>query len=351
MKPRMSSMERVLKTLSYQEPDQVPLVLPAHLHGAKELGLSLPEYFSKPAYVAEGQLRIQQKYQTDAVFGFFYAAIEIQAFGGEVLFHEDGPPNSGEPLIHKYEDIKKLVPPDIATNSYLRKVLEVLGILKKQVQQQIPVIGIVVSPTSLPIMQLGFEQYLRMVYETPDLLTSLLQINEQFCIAWANAQIQAGASVIVYFDPLSSPTILPKDIYLKLGFPIAKHVLQQVKGTMAIHLASGRTMGILEEIIQTGAIAVGVSCQENMREIKALVQKRLAILGNLNGIEMRTWTPQYAQRMVRDALAAAAPGGGYIMSDNHGEIPFQVSDDVLFAISVAAHTWGQYPLEWVMNGI
>jgi uroporphyrinogen decarboxylase len=69
-------------------------------------------------------------------------------------------------------------------------------------------------------------------------------------------------------------------------------------------------------------------------------------LGNLNGIEMRRWTEQQAEEEVKKAIARGAPGGGFILADNHGEIPFQVPDEVLLAISEAVHTWGAYPLKW-----
>jgi len=50
----MKSLERVLTTLSHREPDRVPLFLLVTMHGAKELGLSIREYFSKAEYVVEG---------------------------------------------------------------------------------------------------------------------------------------------------------------------------------------------------------------------------------------------------------------------------------------------------------
>ena len=57
-----SSLQRVLTTLSHREPDRVPLFLLLTTHGAKELGLGIREYFSRPEYVAEGQLRLQRKF-------------------------------------------------------------------------------------------------------------------------------------------------------------------------------------------------------------------------------------------------------------------------------------------------
>ena len=53
--------------------------------------------------------------------------------------------------------------------------------------------------------------------------------------------------------------------------------------------------------------------------------------------------------IVKEAIKKAAPGGGYILSDNHGEIPWQVPEDVLLNISKSVHKWGKYPLNWIKN--
>jgi uroporphyrinogen decarboxylase len=36
-----------------------------------------------------------------------------------------------------------------------------------------------------------------------------------------------------------------------------------------------------------------------------------------------------------------------VLSDNHGEIPWQVPEEILLVIADAVHTWGRYPLDWV----
>ncbi len=70
-------------------------------------------------------------------------------------------------------------------------------------------------------------------------------------------------------------------------------------------------------------------------------------MGNLNGVEMRRWTPGQIEANVKDAIAKAGPGGGFILSDNHGEIPWQVPDEVLSGVSEAVREWGRHPLEWI----
>ncbi|MCJ7538335.1 MAG: dual specificity protein phosphatase family protein, partial [Desulfobacterales bacterium] len=83
-----------------------------------------------------------------------------------------------------------------------------------------------------------------------------------------------------------------------------------------------------------------VSVQENLEELKAACRNKLSVLGKLNGIEMRRWSPDNAEEEVNKAIFLAGFGGGFILSDNHGEIPWQVPDDVLMAISQAVHKWG-----------
>ena len=68
----------------------------------------------------------------------------------------------------------------------------------------------------------------------------------------------------------------------------------------------------------------------------------MTVIGNLNGIAMTWWTPERADEEVRLAIEKAAPGGGFILSDNHGEIPYQVKDEVIQAISTAVRKYGYY---------
>lgn len=343
----MNSMQRTLAALSYQEADRVPLFLLTTLHGAKEMDLTIEEYYSRAENVAEGQMRLLEKYRSDCLYSFYYASIEIEAWGGNSIFLPDGPPLCGAPVIQCRTAIDSLLPPKIMEASSLLKVLETNRLLKARVGDTVPIIAVVISPFSLPIMQMGFDSYIELIYEDPERFERLMDINIAFSVEWANAQLAAGATAICYFDPLSSTTNIPRDLYLKTGQQVAKRTLSQINGPTATHMASGRCLPILPDIADTGTAAVGVSTLEDLGELKTLANKRFSLLGNLNGIEMRRWTPANAETAVKSAIAKAGRGGGFVLSDNHGEIPWQVSEEVLFAIRDAVDRWGQYPLDWV----
>lgn len=341
----MNSMERVMTTIGHKEPDRVPIFHLLSLYGAKELGMSPREYFSKPDHIVEAQLRMQKKYSNDCFYTFFYAPIEIEAFGGEVLFTEEGPPNSAEPFIKTFEQIKNIQIPNVYDSKPLINVLKATDSLKKEVKDSIPVIGVVISPFSLPVMQMGFEKYLELIYFRKDEFDQLMKINEEFCVAWANAQLEAGATAICYFDPLASPTIIEREKYLETGHKVACRTISRIKGATATHLASGISIPVIDDIIATGTVVLGFSGKDDIEKIKKLSANKICLLGNLNGVEMASWDRLKARSETKQLIQKAAKGGGFILSDNHGEIPWQVSEDILMEISETVKEFGMYPIK------
>ena len=342
----MNSMQRTLTALSQQEPDRVPLFLLTTTHGAKEVGLSIQDYYARAENVIEGQMRLLKKYRSDCLYGFFHASIEVEAWGGSTIYLPDGPPLCGPPVLKHPEDVDLLEAPSVRDAPCLARVLEAIRGMKACAGETIPIIGVAISPFSLPIMQMGFDNYIELIHEQPERFEKLMEANIAFTVEWSNAQLAVGATAICYFDPMSSTTIIPRDLYLKTGHLVARRTMAQIKGPTATHLASGRCRPIMSDIADTGTAVVGVSSLEDIGELKAVANKRVSLLGNLNGIEMRRWTAKQTETMVKRAIAKAGRGGGLLLGDSHGEIPWQVPDEVLFAIGDAVERWGHYPLDW-----
>lgn len=349
MSDTMTPMQRFLTTLNNKEPDRVPLFLTLTMHGAKELGMTIEKYYSKVEHVVEGQLRMQEKYNNDGFYAFQYAAMDTEPWGGKVVFIKNGPPNSGKPIISCPEQIMDLEVPDPLSSPAVVRMLEVIRTLKARAKDDIPVVGCAMSPFSLPVMQMGFDKYLDLIYEHPDEFKQLMSLNEEFFVRWVNAQFEAGATTVVDFDPVSSITITPPSLSLKTSFPITRRVIKRVNGPMLIHFGAGRCSPLLDDVMTLGVPAVGVSVLEELAELKKICAGKLCLVGSLNGIEMRRWTRTEAHKITKQAIAEAGVGGGYILSDNHGEIPYQVPEETLLEISRTVKTWGRYPLDWTTS--
>lgn len=339
-----TSATRVHAALSHGEPDRVPVLLALSLHGAKELGLPLSTYMRHPELAAEAQVRLRRRYGHDALSGFLYAAVEHEAFGGEVIFSDEGPPGAGAPVLRSRQDVYALQVPDVERHPRLVAVAEAIHAMAARAAGEVPVLGACVAPASLPIMLLGFERYLVLLHEDPDAVERLLAVTSAFCARWAKMQRAAGASAIAYFDPMSSVTITDEALFTRVVEPLALRLVPALGAPVVLHLASGRVGPRLERLAASGAVAIGVSALDDLAALKARARGRVALLGNLNGVAMASWTEMQAREEVRAAVAAGAPGGGLLLADNHGEIPFQVPEPVLHAIMDEVHQAGRYPI-------
>lgn len=342
----LTSAARLAAALAHREADRVPFFLPATMHGARLLGVPLREYLGSAELLVRGQLRLRELLGHDALSCFVCSAGEVEAFGGEVLWFDDGPPNAGAPPLRSAADIERLRPPDPRVSPTLRRTLAVAAALRREVGDAVPIMGGAVAPFSLPALQLGIGPWFEMIHEAPALARRLVQVNEAFCAAWASALLEAGASAVGLGEPLASPTMVPRRIYLDLGLPALRRTLAAIRGPVSVSTASASAAAVALDLVDAGAVGVGVSAQDDLAEVKRTLKGRAAVMGNLDGLRMRGWSAADAEREVRVAIAAAGPGGGFVLSEHHGEVPFQVPEEVLQAVAEAVRRWGSYPLTW-----
>lgn len=339
----MTALDRVVTALGRGQPDRVPLALQTTLHGGQILGMSIKAYYADPKNVVEGHIRLRDRYGSDTVPGSWYAPLEYEAWGGEVLWFDDGPPNAGAPLF-KAEHIALLEAPRPQDSPRALAMLASITGLRERLGPDVPIVGGIVSPNSLPIMLMGFEGYLRLLLDDRPGWDRLVRIVEGWSIAWGKAQLAAGASALAYFDPMASSTIIPPTLYRETGKVVAQRVLPQLPCGTVTMLASGRTLPVIDDIADTPTMGVGISSLDDLDEAVAACRGRLSIVGALNGIEMRRWTPADAEAEIRRTIRSAA-STGLLICDNHGEIPFAVKDETLLAIAEAVRRWGRFPLD------
>lgn len=340
----LTSSQRIGEMLAGRDPDRVPFFLPVTMHGARAVGVPLRDYFTRPENVAEGQVRLRARLGHDLVTAFHHASLEVEAFGGESQLYDDGPANAGAPPLGDTAGILRLQPPRIEEAPGLVRTLQATRLLAARVAGDCPVLGAVVSPFSLPAMQVGLPRWFELLHEEPAVAERLIAVNEAFTTAWGNAQLAAGADLLVYFDPVASPDLVPDSIYLGLARPSVNRCLRALKGPVVLAYASARGLRRVPDAIDAGALGVGGSACEALGELKAACRGRLALLGGLDSLSLAASTPDQAAATARAAIAVAGPGSRFLLTEHHGEIPWQVSEEVLDAVSEAVRRHGRYPI-------
>jgi uroporphyrinogen decarboxylase len=161
--------------------------------------------------------------------------------------------------------------------------------------------------------------------------------------------VRAGAEVIILGDdyaanngPMFSPKLFRTFIKPRLADMIA---MIHNEGAMVIKHTDGNIYPILEDIVETGPDGVNPvepAAGMDLRTVKRLVGDRVCVTGNIDCAHLLPHgTPEQVRQAVRQAIADAAEGGGYILTSSNS-IHSSCKPENLVAMAEAAHEFGGY---------
>jgi len=340
----MTGMERLLAAINGTPADRIPVFCNLLDQGAKELGLSLEEYYASGEQVAEAQLRMRAKYGYDCLWSLFYVGKEAELLGcRKMIYAKDGPPNVGEMLIKHYDDIAKLrVPDDIATHPAFSEELKCLRILKAEAGGKYPICAYLTASMTLPAILMGIEKWLQMLMLGPfDLRDELLAKCSDFFQKQITAYRNAGADVLVYSNPFGSTDFIPRRFFNELSLPWMQRDLGP-GGTSGIvyYCGSARFNDVIEAVIdQLGIGVFYLSPMDDIVEGKRLVAGRGLTCGVINDIMLIDWKTDQVRAEVKRIIDAGKPGGKFLFGTL--VMPYNIPEANIRAMLAAAYEYGR----------
>lgn len=123
-------------------------------------------------------------------------------------------------------------------------------------------------------------------------------------------------------------------------------------GNYAILHAHGKLAGILELIaalrphaLEPLEVLPATTADVSMKQLKNRFEGKTALWGGIQCSELETRTPEYVHARVREIMAAAKTGGGYLMLPTGAPIEIPISPKVVANYRVyfeAASRYGGY---------
>src|SRR5437867_1399976 len=192
-----------LRALRCEHTDYVPIWL------MRQAGRYLPEYnatraragsfmqlCANPALATEVTLQPLARFPLDAAILFSDILTIPDAMGLGLSFAEGEGPRFERPLRDERE-IRNLTVPD--PDAHLRYALDAVSQIRRTLAGEIPLIGFSGSPFTLACFMIeghsgsDFHETKRMLYQRPELLHHVLDVNARAVTAYLNAQIESGA--------------------------------------------------------------------------------------------------------------------------------------------------------------
>jgi MtaA/CmuA family methyltransferase len=206
-------------------------------------------------------------------------------------------------------------------------LMESLRRLRDQWGKNVVLSKSVAAPfTGLTLLH-GIEAVMLLVYEDPDFLRKSMAFTESLSIGFSRELIEAGADIIWLGDCCASSRFLSLDLFREFAYEPAKRVISAIHeaGGMVIYHAAENTLPFLEEMSGMGPDVLSVESGIDLEIVKQTVGKRVALSGNLDGINL-IWQsrPDEIKHEVTHLVLRVASQGGVIVNTGEG-IPKQTS--------------------------
>ncbi|MBN2714227.1 MAG: uroporphyrinogen decarboxylase [Deltaproteobacteria bacterium] len=329
-------------------PQRIPVVCNLIDQGAIELGLGSREYYSSAENVAEGQLRLLQKYGHDVAWGAHYIARISEMLGAShTVFPEHGPPNVGAMVIQSWDDIEKLtVPVDICEHPSFKIQAETIRLLRQELGGQIPICAFQVGAFTLPTILMGICEWMTLLLSGPaDLIGMMLTKCSDISIALLKGFRQAGADFVVYANPFASPDFLTLSQIENMGLPWIRRDLECAGCDQVIYFSGGariaKTLPMLVEHTDIGVFYLNPF--DDVSAAKNVVAGKALLAAPVNDILLIDRSRDAIRQSVRELVQAGAPGGGFILGTLM--MPCQIPEANIHALIEAAHEFGAYNVE------
>jgi [methyl-Co(III) methanol-specific corrinoid protein]:coenzyme M methyltransferase len=191
----------------------------------------------------------------------------------------------------------------------IRVVLEALRSLRQAYGERVVIVGKVMGPWSLSYHLMGVEKFLVSTLLDPDRARRSLEVLKDVPIAFARAQMQAGADIICLADHATGGMVSPI-MYRDMLLPLHQEVIGALGCPTVLHCC-GNTTDRLAYFAQTGIDCYHFESQVRIDEAVAVTRGKITLMGNINNPELLL---SGTRGEVLAACRRAIRGGVHILS-------------------------------------
>jgi MtaA/CmuA family methyltransferase len=325
----VNSLERLRRRLRGQPVDRPPNLDILMQRAAHHVGRPLARYYLDHRVLVEANLAVREAFDLDVVQAISDPYREASDLGLDVEWPRDGLPIRRAPLLEAPEDLARLRVLDPASGRRMSDRLEAVRLMRREVGDEVTVMGWVEGAFALAGDLRGDAPLMLDLHDRPEWVSELLELLVEQGIAFARAQVAAGAHMIGLGDSIAS-LVSPRH-YRQFALPCEQRLFAAVREAGAIprlHIC-GDTNHLLADMARSGADIVDLDWMVDLGRAAVVFGEGPAPCGNFDPVRvMLQGTPETVARAVR---ACAEAGGPRHLSAAGCEVPDGTPDANLLA--------------------
>ena len=278
----MTPKERIyaiLKGDSYDRPAVTPIFM---AWAANYVGRTYRDYYLDGDVLVEAQLAVTGAFNLDQISAISDPWREASAYGVEFDYPPDGIGKPKDTLIKTHDDISRIKLLDIENSERMQQRIQSVEKMAAELGQTHSVLGWIEGPLAEYADLRGLENALMDLIDKPQMFTDAADVIIQNAIAFASAQINAGADMIGVGDAAAS--LIGADLYNKYVLPLEQRLITAIHeagAAVKLHIC-GNTISIIQYMAQTGADIIDVDWMVPLDKARELVGPEVTLCGNFD---------------------------------------------------------------------
>ncbi|HWQ42256.1 MAG TPA: MtaA/CmuA family methyltransferase [Desulfosporosinus sp.] len=309
----MNAKERILALLQGEEVDRPACYSGmgnVTTAGLDSLGYKFAEVHSNAKMMADTAATSHKLYGYDCAVVPFDVCLEAEALGClmnpyegvETLLY----PTIKEKVINSEEEMTTFTIPDnIASRGRIPLVSEAIGLLQKDIGENVAIGTYVLGPFTLAGQLMDLNTLFKLAFKKPDKVNALLDRLADVIIDTAKALRAAGADYVCVREMGATPDVLSPKIFRQVIFPHLLKIETALKDIPTILHICGGTNLIMTIIKEVGANAISIEKKNNMQKTREDIGEEVLIFGNVDSFNiLANGTPEEVEKATIEALEA-----------------------------------------------
>ena len=279
----MTSRTRVLAAIKGDPVDRAPNMHLIKQFCTRQLGRDFMEYNRDYRALVDSQLRIHDCWPFDCFNVLGHPYREASDAGVPLTWRKDAGPETAGVLVEERSDIKSIQWPDPRAGPLMSDRLRAIQLFKKQ-RPHVAVLGWVEGCFAQAVTFRGMERAMMDLALDTDLLRELMDFILPNEIAFARAQVEAGADLIGLGDAAAS--LVRRDQYAEFILPYERELIRAIRQTgvtTKLHIC-GDIRHLLADIAVTAADMVDIDWMVSLKEARRMLGPCVCLCGNFDPV-------------------------------------------------------------------
>jgi len=303
----MNSFERFKTRLQGGAVDRPPNHCIIMGFGARLMGASYREFVSDYKVLTDAGIRCAEEFGIDVLSAISDPMREAEGLGAVVEYPEDGVPFSPVPLITDLSDLSALSVKDPASCRRMNDRLMAVRRFSEYSKGEFPVQGWVEGAFAEACDLRDLNNMMMDIALEPEAALELLEIATAQSIAFAQAQIAAGAHIVGIGDAAAS--LIGPTMYSEFALPFEIRIIQAIHdagGLAKLHIC-GDISPLLDILPQTGADIIDCDWMVDFEKAGKVFAPKISACGNFDPVAvLLEATPSEIETAVKQCVAVGA---------------------------------------------